>query len=118
MASSKNRAIGWILGVALLCGAALGALVLAQRGAGASRVVAASGAGSTPAARAGDLAAGGAQGAARRASAGVPELAGGIEIRPGVRLSGPGRLSGRVVERGGAPVAGARVELHTLPPTG
>jgi len=36
----------------------------------------------------------------------------GIDVRPGVRLAGPGRLAGRVVEReGGAGVGGLRVDL-------
>jgi protocatechuate 3,4-dioxygenase beta subunit len=41
----------------------------------------------------------------------------GLEIPVGVRLSGPGRLIGRVVDRTtGAGVGGARVDLHPLPP--
>ncbi len=41
----------------------------------------------------------------------------GYVVRPGVRLSGPGRLVGRVLERaGGAPVAGTGVELLPVPP--
>ncbi|MEM7307373.1 MAG: carboxypeptidase regulatory-like domain-containing protein [Planctomycetota bacterium] len=57
----------------------------------------------------------------RRAAADEAEalFAGGIEIRPGVRLAGPGRLTGRVLDRAsGAGVEGARVELYSMPPTG
>ncbi|TAJ07730.1 MAG: hypothetical protein EPO68_16035, partial [Planctomycetota bacterium] len=43
----------------------------------------------------------------------------GIPIPAGVRLPGPGRLEGRVVdEKSGAGVAGARVDLWALPPAG
>lgn len=41
----------------------------------------------------------------------------GFVVQPGVRLSGPGVLTGRVLERSsGAPVAGTGVELLPLPP--
>lgn len=41
----------------------------------------------------------------------------GFVVQPGVRLSGPGRLVGRVLERtSGAPVAGTGVELLPVPP--
>ncbi|HTF90667.1 MAG TPA: carboxypeptidase regulatory-like domain-containing protein [Planctomycetota bacterium] len=44
---------------------------------------------------------------------------GGIEIPAGVRLSGPGRLSGRVLDRSsGEPLAGVRIDLLPLPPAG
>lgn len=43
----------------------------------------------------------------------------GIPIPAGVRLPGPGRLEGRVIEQtSGAGVAGARVDLWALPPAG
>ncbi len=46
-------------------------------------------------------------------------VAGGIAIPAGVRLRGPGRLEGRVLERGsGAALGGMRVDLHGLPPSG
>jgi 5-hydroxyisourate hydrolase-like protein (transthyretin family) len=41
----------------------------------------------------------------------------GFVVQPGVRLSGPGRLTGRVLDRSsGAPVAGTGVELLPVPP--
>lgn len=41
----------------------------------------------------------------------------GFVVQPGVRLSGPGRLTGRVLDRAsGAPVAGTGVELLPVPP--
>lgn len=54
----------------------------------------------------------------QRVSSERPEFSNdGYVVRPGVRLSGPGRLVGRVLERaGGAPVAGAGVELLPVPP--
>ncbi len=47
------------------------------------------------------------------------ELSGGISIPVGVRLSGPGKLRGRALDRaGGVPLAGVRVDLLPLPPAG
>jgi protocatechuate 3,4-dioxygenase beta subunit len=44
-------------------------------------------------------------------------LAGGIEIPAGVRLAGPGSLTGRALDRAsGQPLAGVRVDLLPLPP--
>ncbi len=56
-------------------------------------------------------------------SAEGPKLAfatdGGIAIPAGVRLAGPGRLTGRVLDRAsGEPVTAARVDLLPLPPGG
>jgi protocatechuate 3,4-dioxygenase beta subunit len=50
----------------------------------------------------------------------TPPVSGdGFTVVPRVRLSGPGRLGGRVLDRAsGEPVAGASVELLTLPPVG
>jgi hypothetical protein len=56
-----------------------------------------------------------------RVSTGPTDLSvpGGIEIPAGVRLRGPGRLAGRVLDReSGAGMAGMRVDLHALPPSG
>jgi len=58
--------------------------------------------------------------AAERVDTLAPELVGdGYAVAPRVRLSGSGALTGRVLDRAsGEPVAGAGVELLTLPPVG
>ena len=57
--------------------------------------------------------------AAREDSRGPGIARGGFRVKPGVRLSGPGRLSGRVLDRAtGAGVEGTAVELLPLPPAG
>ncbi len=53
----------------------------------------------------------------------LPERAfgsmGGIEIPAGVRLAGPGKLTGRALDRAtGQPLAGVRIDLLPLPPAG
>jgi hypothetical protein len=101
--------------------AVLGALIavlLATRGGGGSRAVGADDAGTRTAVAEPDLTGGAAQ-RGRAPAEERPSLDDGIEVRPGVRLGGPGLLEGRVVERASAVgIAGARVELLTLPPTG
>jgi hypothetical protein len=101
--------------------AVLGALIavlLASRGGGGSRPVGAGDAGARPSVERPDLTGGASQRGRVPAEEG-PALEDGIEVRPGVRLAGPGRLAGRVVERpAAAGVAGARVELWPRPPTG
>ncbi|MBM3989731.1 MAG: carboxypeptidase regulatory-like domain-containing protein [Planctomycetes bacterium] len=58
--------------------------------------------------------------AAERVDTRAPEVVGdGYTLVPHVRLTGAGTLSGRVLDRAsGEPVAGAGVELLTLPPVG
>ncbi|MCY3003232.1 MAG: carboxypeptidase regulatory-like domain-containing protein [Planctomycetota bacterium] len=58
--------------------------------------------------------------AAARLDTTAPKISGdGFTVEPRVRLSGPGKLSGRVLDRAsGAGVEGASVELLPLPPAG
>ncbi len=119
MSTSSRRRGGWVLAFVLALGALVaGGLFLLETGGGeavdADRAVAPTAVSATNLVAEGDDAT-----RANALSELAPLAADGLVVRPGVRLAGPGRLEGRVLEReSGRGVEGARVELFSVPPAG